>query len=183
MKSETSADWQEVRNAYCNTAMPVRDICTRFNITRSALYRRIKCENWPRRKDAAQPGRGAKSSSDVAAPCEHDMVARLLGVFLNQLREAETAANAPGASATERERAGRALNVLLRNYEKLKEHEDMQSSKSKETRDGATGAWQSGEEERLRKEIYQRLARLVQKHRSERRAGKPESEGTELPRP
>ena len=187
MKPKTSADWQKVRDAYCNTAMPVQDICARFAIGASALYRRIKSENWPLRKEAGKPGRAADSGSnegkDGGRDDQDDMIARLSAVFLNQLREAESAANTPGASAAERERAARALNVLLRNYEKLKEHEDMQVSKRDKTGADKSGKWQSGEEERLRKEIYERLTRILQDRRSGRDARKPRSGGAELSRP
>ncbi len=176
MKSKTPADWRKVREAYCNTAMPVRDICARFSVSETSVYRHIKLENWPRRSETRRSGAANKTKPDKMTSEAADMVSRLSGVFLKQLREAEAAANAPGASAAERERAGRALSVLWKNYEKLKEHEEMQTVDDSKTDTGKPAGWQSGEEERLRKEIYKRLTRMLQKRRTERAAKKTKPE-------
>ncbi len=173
MKSSDTSDFSEVRDAYCNTAMTVRDICARFAITRAALYRRAKEENWPKR-------RKTRAGKPAAKHPGADMITRLSGVFLTQLQEAEAAMKSPPASAAEREREGRGLSVLLRNYEKLKEYEEMRLKTDAKISDEQNG-WQSAEEEQIRKALYKRLARVVQKRRSGNISKRPETERSELP--
>lgn len=61
-----AVDWAEVRQAYCDTDLSVKDILVLFEIGRRELYDRLHAEAWPARADErrADEGQGEEAQAD-----------------------------------------------------------------------------------------------------------------------
>ena len=164
-------DWPAIHALYDKGEMSVRDICLRFNISSSRLYRHLKAGNRQlrsRRETDRQP------AADESAPCtgltpEH-RIAQLARALANQLREAELASRNPAASAAERERDARTLANLLRSEKQLAElrtriteQAAQLHAENKDEAGGEDAALDAATKARLCQRLAQRLARLGRK--------------------
>ena len=168
MQETDGSDWERIREAYCNATLPVRDICVRFRVSRTALYDRIKAEDWPRRKNGKYLQQAQsfveKTLEDNEGEHPARLVPRLFQALERQLiaSEQSPAASATDAGAAEQERHARTLASLVRTLEKLIDlHEagEDEETAAQENDENAEGLNQS-DADSWRKELAQRIARF-----------------------
>jgi len=175
--ARTPKDWAAIARAYADETIRVQDVCGRFGVSLSGLYRRARKESWPRRLSrraaalsipAASAGAETRIDAEPAPTGRRAlMVARLYKVLEDKMRALEDriARSATGAgggvfdSPIDGERDARTLNALVRLFAKLNEMEDGGRAASASPHLTDYGAAYE-DAERLRRDIASRLARL-----------------------
>jgi hypothetical protein len=137
-------DWPSVREAYLGSDLTISEICTKFELVHSVLYRRIRTEGWPLRSatmpEAGRPGPPGDAGPRDDVPGEDEphsdtpgefsgepaarterLVARLFNALERQMHEIEHRLNGDSQrrDAAARERDARTLASLVRTLEKL----------------------------------------------------------------
>ncbi len=179
-------DWPAIHALYDKGEMSVRDICLRFNISTSRLYRQLKAGNRElrsRRHDDCLSE--ANETLSCAGRTPEHRIAQLARALTNQLREVELASRNPAASAAERERDARTLANLLRSEKQLAElrsHLTEQADQLHAARKDETGRagtlLDAAAKDRLCRRLAARLARLGRKGNppTAQAAGRPDTD-------
>ena len=185
---EDATFWAAVRTDYENPAFSLDEICVRHGLTRSQFYRYRKANNWPKRiKAAARPNRPSvkKKQRTTQRPARHSgklqrriaMIDRLYAVLEQELQDFENTefsdmeVQTSAARRADRERSARTLTSLIRSFDKICEFDDKarQASQPARTEDESTG-----DADGLRREIAQRLERLLASHAGRGDSAKPD---------
>jgi len=148
------AFWQDVRQAYEHSNVPVITIAKRFGIAKSTLLKHARTNGWKPRRERRTPGQQPRDN----------MIRRLHRTIDLKLAQLEARMqNDKDITVADHEREIRAIGQLIRNFEKVS---DLESSKQ----DGASekcsikAAHQDEAEQldphHLREELAQRILRL-----------------------
>jgi hypothetical protein len=173
--------WAVVKHDYCKTGMSITDISNKNNVARSTIWTRAQRENWPRPDTASKAYVPPDDDllDDVgsvdSARFQYTIVRRVYHVVNNalkvlELRSAQDARTVRGGgeiSAANFERDTRAVATLIKNLGTLTEYEsdldaprggDGNTKKQQSSKDVRAAA---GEADRCRRELAQRLDRIV----------------------
>ena len=177
--------WAEVRLAYADGSVPLKDIAVRFGLTPQRIGAKAKKEGWARspgpkpgrRITASTPGEAAPAQpesasaahatpSNAAKPrgtlptktAQRAVIARLYRAITVKLEHMEKRmASGEDRSAQDEERESRALATLISNFEKVTEAvAELEDNRGASRARSAAGA----DAERMRREIAERLERL-----------------------
>lgn len=182
-------DWAQIRRRYEDTDDATADICAEAQIDRRELDRIRKKEGWrrhnprpfpPARKIAAARAEPEPPALPVRAPASphgtepltsisnHRLLERLVTAIAMKLEQLErrmtkdlAAPEAADAKATDHEREARAIGALIDNIGKITELETGHAN-SASSKHGATATDLADEAERCRRELAERLSRLVE---------------------
>lgn len=163
MSQSKSLDWGGIKHAYLNGDMIVEDICSFYSVTKDALYRRIKKQNWQLRQSRRSDiGKKAEAPKPDARPDSANLYLRFFRVVDRQMArlEAKLNDNDEAANAIERERDVRTLASLVRLLEKLNELEPEKQKWGQDT--DTIDANDEGAAVRLREELAGRIHSLLQ---------------------
>lgn len=163
MSQSTPLDWGGIKHAYLNGEMIVEDICSFYGVTKDALYRRIKTENWQLRQSRPSDiGKRAEAPKPDTRPDNDDLYLRFFRVVDRQMArlEAKLNDNDEAANAIERERDVRTLASLVRLLEKLNDLEPEKRQRGQDT--NTIDANDEGAAVRLREELAGRIHSLLQ---------------------
>lgn len=179
----TVVDWDEVRQSYETTDTPVATICTTFGLTRDALDKARKRGKWRRQQPrpfpaGRPPARTTPPSDRTPAPVAEtvtpstatggrllERLAAAISMKLEQLerrmtKDLERPAGSDDASATDHEREARAIGALIDNLVKVTEFETG-LTRTGDTPASAQAADLAGEADRYRRELAERLRKIV----------------------
>ena len=176
--------WAEVRLAYADGSVPLKDIAARFGLTPQRIGIKAKKEGWTRppahpagegRKRAsrrepagaqrkiapagtAKPATAKQSGRLPTRTAQKAVIARLYRAITVKLEHMEKRmASGEDRSAQDEERESRALATLINNFEKVTEAvAELEADRGASRASSAAGA----DAERMRREIAERLERL-----------------------
>jgi hypothetical protein len=152
MSDAEGPDWASVRSAYVDKRLTIAEICTKFGITLSRLYRRHRSENWPLRREQSPSARRLAARGQGRAG---DLIGRLFDALERQMRDIEHRMNGgqPGRVPADRARDARTLASLVATLEKLFELDRVRGAGS-----GSRGT--DSDVARLRQALARRIVRL-----------------------
>lgn len=151
-------DWQKVREAYEARERAVQEICDAHGIGPTALYRKLREENWPLRNELGALRKGSRKKRP-RGPKREDLVDRLYKAFERQMGEFEARLGAAAQAGVD-EKDARTLGSLARTLEKL--------IGLRGENGGVDGNLKTEVDiERLREELARRLERLCPKGKTE----------------
>jgi hypothetical protein len=176
--------WAEVRLAYADGSVPLKEIAARFGLTPQRIGARAKKEGWTRqpvqlageaRKRASRrepadvkpkitfagktkPAAAKQSGGLPTRTAQRAVIARLYRAITVKLEHMEKRmASGEDRSAQDEERESRALATLINNFEKVTEAvAGLEEDRGASRARSAAGA----DAERMRREIAERLERL-----------------------
>ena len=185
--------WAQIRKAYCETSETVTPLCARFSISVGTLNRRATQEGWPRRGRKPPPPRRIVPVLRMTEPAEESpafptsggagpttaekrelIIQRLYDALLLKLTKLERhMAKSTGKQSIDHERETRALDGIVRSLDHIAEYDTaLTKAPGTASADGPDGngaaaaAAASGaaaRTEQLRRDIAQRLERLLEK--------------------
>lgn len=166
MSEDVVPDWAAIADAYARGPLTVAQICTKFGISRTALYRQARQLGWPRRRKTLRERAGSahavvrtEKRRKSALGGRDQIIGRLYEALERKMTELETRIEEGRRSAAECERDARTLNTLVRLFERLSDMEDKSRSKT-DAPTQASGETIDQDAVRLRKELARRLDRL-----------------------
>lgn len=167
--------WAEVRLAYADGSVPLKDIAARFGLTPQRIGIKAKKEGWSRPPahpagetrtraphrtpaGAAKPATAKQSGRLPTRTAQKTVIARLYRAITVKLEHMEKRmASGEDRSAQDEERESRALATLINNFEKVTEAvAELEADRGASRASRAAGA----DAERMRREIAERLERL-----------------------
>ena len=163
---------ETVRRLYIDGNDTIAEIAARFGVGRSTISRWVRLDGWPRR--STQPGgqRRAGKSPEAQhvkqmAESPEQRLRRLFELYLIKLEDRMTSKDPDAEPVGDRD--ARAMGGFTRAIEKIKEiepghgHADRGAPQS-----GSARRSDAAEEDRLRREIVDRLLKLRERKRAER---------------
>ena len=150
--------WAAVAADYAAGDLTVAQLCTRYGITRKALYARAKKQGWPLRR----PGRQTRAHhAKPAYPARKALIARLYEALEQKMSEFEARRPDGAQTAADHERDTRTLNTMVRLFERLGALEE--KAKAGETASRTDGDV-NADARSLREDLARRLERLRGEH-------------------
>ncbi len=163
MKNNGQVDWVAVRHAYCSSDQKVVDICHQHGVSIPALYYHRRRENWPQRyKTAVTASEKSKQIHKSKIERLYLLLDRLMKEFEMEPLNADGTEGVPKAGTADRERSARTLSSLIRSFEKIKELEAIDVSKTQKSDDDDINEADEKEAETLRHILYEKIEKLVQ---------------------
>ena len=187
MTGPDQPDWSEIRRLYIEGELPVAGIAEQCGVSVRRIYHRGSREGWPRRgqpaarksnapplASAVRSSRLAESDSEAAAQslkARRALVRRLYKAIDTKLQQMErrmahdmaTDEQTSDATAADHERDTRAIGALIANLSRVTEIEaDLERHPgSAKPADQQADRQLADEAERFRRDVAERLARLV----------------------
>ena len=163
MKNNGRTDWAAVRHAYCCSDQKVGDICRQHSVSIPALYYHRNNEDWPpRNKTASASAHKSKQIHKSKIERLYLLLDRLMKEFEMEPMNAAGGEGMPKTGTAERERSARTLSSLIRSFEKIKELEAENVSKTQQTCDDELNEADEKEAETLRNILFEKIEKLVQ---------------------
>ena len=187
MTNTNAPDWTAIRRRYEETQDRIQDICAEAGLDRSRFDARRRRERWRRKNPRPFPGMRKMPPEPTAAPSEpplpdlppiaprllatpasrRRLLERLVAAIdmkLEQLERRMTNDLAAGedATATDHEREARAIGALIDNLEKITEIETGLGNATGKSGSAATVTDLADEADRCRRELAERLHRIVE---------------------
>lgn len=171
----SKAAWAEIRRAYEAGVETVAAISARYGISQGAIYGRSRLEGWAKRSaiKKARPGSGSHRRTGAAANKQEaerkrrcperdgQLIMRLYNAIDSKLKRLEARMQTDQEiTAADSERETRELGLMIRSFEKVTAFATELEGQRGEPHGKSKGA--SGDAERLREEIAERLERLSQ---------------------
>ncbi|MEL6298938.1 MAG: hypothetical protein AAFV26_02110 [Pseudomonadota bacterium] len=174
MSDPTDCDWAALRHAF-EVGTTVTELARGHGVSRTAIYRRARAEDWQRRPVSAGAACEAKSKSKAAprptrakpkrgkpASRASGLHKRLISAINMQLDQLETRMSDPSdMSSADYERETRALGALVRNFEKLIGMKLSTKARKGTARDGrSNGPRLADDPDAFREEVAARILSL-----------------------
>jgi len=161
MDEDVASTWAAIAAAYAAGDLTVAQICTRYGISKNALYARARKQGWPKRRAGPQSRQRRGKSPPARQSARQALIARLYRALEQKMSELETRVGDGAQTVADHERETRTLNTMVRLFERLGALEEKAKADDVASRDDVDI---SADARSLRKDLARRLERLQGEH-------------------